>query len=189
GGARPDDLLRRGDEPAQGEQDGDRGRGTDQRSALHHGDDEAGDDATDDEATGEDEPDNEDVGEDDPAADELAADDESDNAEAGDDEKELVPAGASSKKSTRSAKGSAVTTSGGKGRPTRKQSTAPAAPTRTGPVTFVKESAAELRKVVYPTGEQLRTFFIVVLVFVLFIIAFSSLLDLGFGWLVLRIFG
>jgi preprotein translocase subunit SecE len=42
--------------------------------------------------------------------------------------------------------------------------------------------------VVYPTGQQLLNYFLVVLVFVLFIIAFVSLLDLGFGALVFRIF-
>lgn len=111
------------------------------------------------------------------------------------DDKELVTAGAATKSSGKAKSGSAKGSSdkagksGGKGRPTPKQKTAVDTHTRTGPVTFVKESAAELRKVVYPTGEQLRTFFIVVLVFVLFIIGFSSLLDFAFGWLVLRIFG
>ena len=36
---------------------------------------------------------------------------------------------------------------------------------------FVKQSVGELRKVVYPTGEQLIKYFVVVLVFVLFVIA------------------
>ena len=52
---------------------------------------------------------------------------------------------------------------------------------RTGPVTFVQQSVAELRKVVYPTGPQLVNYFVVVLIFVLFIIAYVSLLDLGIG--------
>ncbi|MFX4272197.1 preprotein translocase subunit SecE [Propionibacteriaceae bacterium Y1685] len=145
------------------------------------------------------------------AADDVTAEDEAalvnddaddelvDEAESVEDEssdhKELVTAGAATKSSGKAKSGSAKGSSdkagksGGKGRPTPKQKTAVDTPTRTGPVTFVKESAAELRKVVYPTGEQLRTFFIVVLVFVLFIIGFSSLLDFAFGWLVLRIFG
>lgn len=59
---------------------------------------------------------------------------------------------------------------------------------RTTPVQFVGESVEELRKVVYPTSTQLRSYFIVVLVFVLFIIAFVSLLDLAFGWAILKVF-
>ncbi len=64
----------------------------------------------------------------------------------------------------------------------------PAKQTRTGPVTFVRESVGELRKVVYPTGQQLLNYFVVVLVFVLFIIAYVSLLDLGMGWAIFRVF-
>ena len=59
---------------------------------------------------------------------------------------------------------------------------------RTGPATFVRQSVAELRKVVYPTGPQLANYFVVVLIFVLFIIAYVSLLDLGIGAAVFRIF-
>jgi len=64
----------------------------------------------------------------------------------------------------------------------------PVRQTRTGPVTFVRESVGELRKVVYPTGQQLLNYFVVVLVFVLFIIAYVSLLDLGMGWAIFRVF-
>ena len=62
------------------------------------------------------------------------------------------------------------------------------APERTTPVKFVKQSVGELRKVVYPTGQQLINYFVVVLVFVLFIIAYVSLLDLGIGALIFKIF-
>ncbi len=51
-------------------------------------------------------------------------------------------------------------------------------PQRTSPATFYRQVVAELRKVVWPTGEQVRGYFVVVLVFVLFIIAFVSVLDL-----------
>ena len=44
------------------------------------------------------------------------------------------------------------------------------------------------RKVVYPTGQQLINYFVVVLVFVLFVIAYVSLLDLGLGAAIFRIF-
>lgn len=75
-----------------------------------------------------------------------------------------------------------------KGRATPKRDGGPVTK-RTGPVTFVRESVAELRKVVYPTGPQLANYFVVVLIFVLFVIAFVSVLDLAFGWVMLRIFG
>ena len=64
----------------------------------------------------------------------------------------------------------------------------PAKPERTTPLKFVRQSIGELRKVVYPTGQQLINYFIVVLVFVLFVIAYVSLLDLGLGWVIFRIF-
>jgi preprotein translocase subunit SecE len=76
----------------------------------------------------------------------------------------------------------------GKGRATRKRDSAEPAKKRTGPVTFVRESVGELRKVVYPTGQQLVNYFVVVLIFVLFVIAYVSLLDLGFGWAMFQIF-
>ncbi|MBK8445425.1 MAG: preprotein translocase subunit SecE [Micropruina sp.] len=60
---------------------------------------------------------------------------------------------------------------------------------RTTPVSFVRESAGELRKVVWPTASQLRQYFVVVLVFVLLVIAYVSVLDLFFGWGLLKIFG
>jgi preprotein translocase subunit SecE len=61
-------------------------------------------------------------------------------------------------------------------------------PERTTPIKFVRQSIGELRKVVYPTGPQLINYFVVVLVFVLFVIAYVSLLDLGFGWAIFKIF-
>lgn len=60
---------------------------------------------------------------------------------------------------------------------------------RATPAEFVRESAAELKKVVWPTGSQLQQYFVVVLVFVLIMIAIVSLLDLGFGSLLFWIFG
>ena len=60
-----------------------------------------------------------------------------------------------------------------------------------GPVlpTFYRQVVAELRKVVWPTQQQLITYFIVVLVFVVVVMSFVSLLDLGFGKLVFAVFG
>jgi len=60
---------------------------------------------------------------------------------------------------------------------------------RTNPVTFYRQVMAELRKVVWPTQQQLVTYFIVVMVFVLVMIGIVSGLDLGFGKLVFKVFG
>lgn len=60
---------------------------------------------------------------------------------------------------------------------------------RATPAEFVRESVAELKKVVWPTGNQLQQYFVVVLVFVLIMIAIVSALDLGFGALMLRLLG
>ena len=72
-------------------------------------------------------------------------------------------------------------------RPVR--STSSSADKRTSPTTFYRQVVAELRKVVWPTQQQLITYFIVVLVFVLVVMTIVSLLDLGFGRLVFKVFG
>ncbi|QZY29527.1 preprotein translocase subunit SecE [Nocardioides coralli] len=59
---------------------------------------------------------------------------------------------------------------------------------RTSPVTFYRQVVAELRKVVWPTQEQLVTYFIVTLVFVTFFMLLVSALDLGFNRLVFEVF-
>ena len=59
---------------------------------------------------------------------------------------------------------------------------------RTSPATFYRQVVAELRKVVWPSRAQLITYFWVVLVFVVVIMTFVSLLDLGFGKAVFAIF-
>ena len=41
----------------------------------------------------------------------------------------------------------------------------------------------------WPTGSQVRQYFVVVLAFVLFIIAFVGLLDFGLGWALLKLLG
>jgi preprotein translocase subunit SecE len=68
-------------------------------------------------------------------------------------------------------------------------SSGPPADKRTSPTTFYRQVVAELRKVVWPTRQQLVTYFIVVLVFVLVVMTIVSLLDLGFGRLVFAVFG
>ena len=54
---------------------------------------------------------------------------------------------------------------------------------------FLREVVAELRKVIWPTRNQLVTYTIVVLVFVSFMVALVSLLDYLFGRGVLFLFG
>jgi preprotein translocase subunit SecE len=72
---------------------------------------------------------------------------------------------------------------------TRKDATTVVTEQRTGPVTFVRQSISELRKVVWPTGAQLSQYFVVVLIFVIFMIALVSALDFVFGWLLLKALG
>ena len=54
---------------------------------------------------------------------------------------------------------------------------------------FFRQVIAELRKVVRPTRSELITYTVVVLVFVAAVMAFVSVLDYGFGHLVLYVFG
>jgi preprotein translocase subunit SecE len=72
-------------------------------------------------------------------------------------------------------------------RPVR--STSSSSEKRTSPATFYRQVVAELRKVVWPTQQQLITYFVVVLVFVLVLMTIVSLLDLGFGKLAFKVFG
>ena len=59
---------------------------------------------------------------------------------------------------------------------------------RTSPATFLRQVVAELRKVVWPTRDQLITYFIVTMVFVVVFMALVSVLDLAFGKLVFAMF-
>ena len=59
---------------------------------------------------------------------------------------------------------------------------------RTSLPTFYRQVVAELRKVVWPTRQQLIVYFWVVLVFVLVVMTYVSLLDLGIGKLMFAIF-
>ena len=117
---------------------------------------------------------------------ETAKDDASRNSQP---EKVLQPAGVAAGTTGARAKTERAgrTARAPKGAPTTKRDQ-PVKPERTTPVKFVRQSIGELRKVVYPTGPQLINYFVVVLVFVLFVIAYVSLLDLGIGWAIFRIF-
>ncbi|OKL48754.1 preprotein translocase subunit SecE [Boudabousia marimammalium] len=50
-------------------------------------------------------------------------------------------------------------------------------------VRFIQEVITELRKVVYPTKNELWTYFLVVIVFVAVLMAFIGGIDFLFGWL------
>jgi preprotein translocase subunit SecE len=107
------------------------------------------------------------------------------------DATELIAVGAPRRRTTSAAPepGSAVKSARGpKGRPTPSLRRSAAKKERTGPIQFVRESVGELRKVVYPTGQQVIQYFVVVLIFVLFVIAYVSLLDLALGAALFKIF-
>ena len=55
--------------------------------------------------------------------------------------------------------------------------------------TFFRQVVAELRKVIWPTRQELLTYTAVVLVFVLFMVAVVSLYDFLFSQGVLKVFG
>jgi preprotein translocase subunit SecE len=54
---------------------------------------------------------------------------------------------------------------------------------------FAREVVAELRKVIYPTRNELVTYTVVVIVFVAIMVTVVGLLDLGFTKAVLYVFG
>lgn len=76
-----------------------------------------------------------------------------------------------------------------KSKPTPKHGEKAESVKRTGPVEFVKQSIEQLRKVVWPSSEATRQYFIVVLVFVLFIMTFVAGLDYIFGIGLLALLG
>lgn len=53
---------------------------------------------------------------------------------------------------------------------------------------FFRQVVDEMKKVVYPTNEELWRYFVVVIVFVAIIMAFVGLIDFGFGFLTDLIF-
>jgi preprotein translocase subunit SecE len=60
---------------------------------------------------------------------------------------------------------------------------------RTTPVVFVRQVAAELRKVIWPTRHELITYTTVALVFIVVMVGFVTGLDTLLGRLVLQVFG
>jgi preprotein translocase subunit SecE len=72
--------------------------------------------------------------------------------------------------------------------------TEPATPRPAGgrggrPTRFVRESISELRKVLWPSRNELVTYSIVVIVFVVVMVSIVAGLDIGFAKLVLQVFG
>ncbi|MCW2497636.1 preprotein translocase subunit SecE [Jatrophihabitans sp.] len=57
------------------------------------------------------------------------------------------------------------------------------------PARFVRESISELRKVLWPSRNELVTYSIVVIVFVVIMVSLVAGLDIGFAKLVLAVFG
>jgi preprotein translocase subunit SecE len=60
---------------------------------------------------------------------------------------------------------------------------------RTSPGLFLRQVLAELRKVVWPTQQQVVTYFFVVLVFVSVMMAYVAGLDFGLGKAMFAVFG
>jgi preprotein translocase subunit SecE len=57
------------------------------------------------------------------------------------------------------------------------------------PLRFVRESVSEMRKVLWPSRNELATYSVVVIVFVVIMVAIVAGLDIGFAKLVLLLFG
>ena len=57
------------------------------------------------------------------------------------------------------------------------------------PARFVRESVSEMRKVLWPSRNELVTYSIVVIIFVVIMVALVAGLDVGFAKLVLKLFG
>ena len=60
---------------------------------------------------------------------------------------------------------------------------------RTTPALFTRQVAAELRKVIWPTRNELVTYTVVALAFVIFMTAIVTSLDYGFTKLMFEVFG
>ncbi|GAA0332720.1 preprotein translocase subunit SecE [Actinoallomurus spadix] len=60
---------------------------------------------------------------------------------------------------------------------------------RTSPLLFYRQVVAELRKVIWPTRNELITYTTVSLVFVIIVVAIVFGLDNAFSWAVLKLFG
>jgi preprotein translocase subunit SecE len=91
--------------------------------------------------------------------------------------------------SSRPVRKTAVETKKGRATPKQRRAGADEEEKRTGPIEFISQCIKELKEVNWPTLNQWQQYFWVVLVFVLFVITYVSLLDLGIGAGLLAIFG
>ena len=64
----------------------------------------------------------------------------------------------------------------------------PAKKDRTSPALFLRQVTAELRKVIWPTRRELRTYTIVAMTFILVMVVIVTSLDYGFTKLVFAVF-
>jgi preprotein translocase subunit SecE len=71
----------------------------------------------------------------------------------------------------------------------RSGSGAAAKPDRTTPALFIRQVAAELRKVIWPTRKELSTYTAVALAFIIVMVIIVTSLDYGFTKLMFWIFG
>ena len=60
---------------------------------------------------------------------------------------------------------------------------------RTSPLLFYRQVVAELRKVIWPTRNELVTYTTVSLIFVILVVAIVFGLDNLFSWLIVKVFG
>ncbi len=79
-------------------------------------------------------------------------------------------------------RGEAAEQRSGAGRPAKRGQ-------RTTPALFFRQIAGELRKVIWPTRNELVTYTVVCMVFVVVMVIFVTLLDTGFTKLVFAVFG
>jgi preprotein translocase subunit SecE len=74
---------------------------------------------------------------------------------------------------------------------TRTEAATPRSPGGWGgkPARFIRESVSEMRKVLWPSRNELATYSVVVIIFVVIMVALVAGLDIGFAKLVLLLFG
>ncbi len=56
-------------------------------------------------------------------------------------------------------------------------------------VIFIREVVAEMKKVTYPTSEELWMYFVIVIIFIAILMAYTGVLDLAFSELSKIVFG
>jgi preprotein translocase subunit SecE len=121
----------------------------------------------------------------DPKAHEISASDLADDVAELDETTELVRQAVAARPVKRERANAPVK----KDAPTSKRDVKSEEESGASPVTFVKQSVAELKKTVWPSGDDVKQYFIVVLIFVLFVMTIVAGLDFLFGWGILKWLG